>query len=236
MPSSPLENPFNKKNRNSDDSAFFKTVLGKKGAIRKHKLSPTEDFGIEDQLIISPEEQKRIEDERVFGEIILREFRALRQFFGKEILVPPLPKEATKERILEWRRLGLELHYLPPEELAEIHRDEKGIIFYVRPKNINGWKKKPDAVFFDNIKNGELPPEAATLSGSWMLIDSRPKPVRHDGIQKYPADFLAPILEELDKKRIIKHVLRDGKSRLAADSRFGISADELDQTQVMKAI
>ncbi|HEU0051235.1 MAG TPA: hypothetical protein VFQ60_04250 [Patescibacteria group bacterium] len=238
-PFSSLDNPFSKKGRSSDDSAFFDTVLGKKGTIRKRKSSPIGDFSTEDKLIVSPEEQKIMEKEKVITDLMERERLTLRKFFGKEIHVPPLPPEITAEKIKAWEALNLHLHYLPPEEMAEIKRDDNGTIIDVQPKIFPGWKKKPGAGdslidLFDYIKDGRLLPKAAQLPGAWVLIDSRQKPAlnKRDN-QMYANDFLGSVLEELNKKGIIKQSSRNVP--LAANSRFGISAHELNQTQVKKA-
>ncbi|HEU0050599.1 MAG TPA: hypothetical protein VFQ60_00895 [Patescibacteria group bacterium] len=236
MSSHPLENPFNDQKRSSDTPAFFETVLGKKGAEKKSKIPLVEDFDPEDNFIISPEDQKNIEDEKIFREIITRESQALRRFFGREIPVPALPKQATKERILEWRALGLELHYLPPISMAEIKRDPEGKILEVIPIDFPGWKKKPRDWFFEMIKDGSLSFEAAKLPGNWVLVDGRPKPDYGDGNQKYPNDFLGPVLEELNKKGIIKQTSSNGEIFLAIDSRYGLSSDELHTSQVKEAI
>ncbi|HEU0050427.1 MAG TPA: hypothetical protein VFQ60_00020 [Patescibacteria group bacterium] len=234
MPSHSLKNPFEiPKERDSNHKAFVKSVLGK-GTSEPN--IPKEDFGTDvDDIHLSAEDQKRIEDEKIFREIIARESVALRNFFGKEIIVPPLPKQATRERILEWRKLGLELHYLPPISMAEIKRDVDGFVTNVQPKNFPGWKKKLSHWFFDKIKSWDLPPEAAKLPGAWVLVDARPKPIEDDGKQMYLNDFLGPVLEELNKKEIIKRTSIHSKT-LLADSRYGLSRIDLDNSRVKEAI
>ncbi|HEU0050429.1 MAG TPA: hypothetical protein VFQ60_00030 [Patescibacteria group bacterium] len=233
-PSSSLGNPFNDQKRNPDTPAFFETVLGKKGTGRRRKSPPVEDFGAETDFVLSAEDQKRIEDERIFSEIITRESRALRKFFGKEIVVHPLPKQATAERILEWRRLGLELHYLPSISMAEIKRDADGIITDVEPKKFPGWKEKPgegtpdrkyDIDFFDEVKSGDFDPSAVSLPGAWILVDSHEKP--HFDNQ-YVNDPLAPALEGLRKEKIIADFKIKG-------SRFNLSLIELKDPKVLEA-
>ncbi|HEU0050600.1 MAG TPA: hypothetical protein VFQ60_00900 [Patescibacteria group bacterium] len=196
-----------------------------------------EDFGTEDKFFVSPEEQKRMEDERIFGEIISRESQALRRFFGKEIPVPAIPKQATRERILEWRQLGFELHYLPPISLAEIKRDPEGKILEVKPIDFPGWKKKPGARytpdhdgidFFHDVEFGYLDPSALELPGAWILVDTREKPNYDHGEQMYANDPFAPALEELRKEKIVKDFKIKG-------SRFNLSYWELEKTEVLQA-
>ncbi|HEU0050771.1 MAG TPA: hypothetical protein VFQ60_01805 [Patescibacteria group bacterium] len=235
MPSHPLENPFHEqRKRDSDRSDFFGTVLGSKEKnAKKHKTAPVEDWN--EKLNVSEGEQNTIEEEKIISDLMEQERLALRKFFGKEIHVPPLPPEITVEKIKAWEALDLRLHYLPPENLAEIKRDENGTIIDVQPKNFPGWKKKPENWFFKQIKDGKLPPRSAQLPGAWVLIDSRSKPVFRDGIQKYPNDFLGPSLEELNKKGIIEQRANNG-THLDVDSRYGISADELSKKSVRKAV
>ncbi|HEU0050601.1 MAG TPA: hypothetical protein VFQ60_00905 [Patescibacteria group bacterium] len=231
-----LENPFDPKERDPDNAAFVENVLGsKKKGKRELKRKIVEGFGTEVDLHFSAEDRKRIEDEGIFGEIISRERQALRNFFGKEISVPAIPKQATKERILEWRALGFELHYLPPISMAEIKRGEKGEITEVTPIEFPGWKKKPGKRyasglscidFFDDIKAGKLSPLAINLPGAWILIDAREKP---SGLGEYPDDALAPALKELRKDGIVND--RNTKK----ESRFDLSPRELENPKVLEA-
>ncbi|HEU0050770.1 MAG TPA: hypothetical protein VFQ60_01800 [Patescibacteria group bacterium] len=242
MPSHPLENPFEiPKERDPDHKTFVKSVLGKGS-----KSKPKENVGRETEFVLSAEDQKKIEAERIFGEIIVRESQALRKFFGEEIAIPPFPRQATKERILEWRRLGLELHYLPAITMAKIKRGSKGKILEVAPIEFPGWKKKPgkryanqgiSIDFFDKIKSGDLDSSALDLPGAWILVDTREKPSYvGNSDQMYQNDFLGPILEELNEKGIIKQTRINTNEPLRADSRFGISPSELDDLRVKKAI
>ncbi|HEU0050428.1 MAG TPA: hypothetical protein VFQ60_00025 [Patescibacteria group bacterium] len=234
-PSHPLGNPFEiPKERDSNHKAFVKGVLGK-GAPTLPK--PNEDFGTETDLILSAGDQNQIENERIFSEIILRERRALREFFGKEIAVPPLPKEATRKRILEWRRLGFELHYLPKISMAEIKRDPKGKILEVIPIDFPGWKKKPGRPytpnclygmeFFDEVEVGNLDPSVLDLPGSWILIDAHDKPNYDQGDQMYENDPLAPVLEKFRKEGVLTDFRIKG-------SRFCLSPQELENPRVLE--
>ncbi|HEU0050806.1 MAG TPA: hypothetical protein VFQ60_01990 [Patescibacteria group bacterium] len=240
MPSHPLENPFDPlRERISDKKAFVKKVLSKISASGSTSIQE-EDFGPEATNLVSPEDQKRIEDEKIFGEIIFCETQALRKFFGREIPVPHLPKEATRERILEWRRMGFELHYLPNLSVAEIKRDREGKILEVTPIDFPGWKKKPgrrytrgvyinSVEFFDEVKTGGfLDLSALDLFGGWILIDTRKKPNFDKGKQMYENDPLGPALEELRKKNVIEDFKIKG-------SRFNLSSNELENPKVLEA-
>ena len=108
-----------------------------------------------------------------FRELIEQETESLRNFFGHDIEVPPLPPEITPERYDKWKEMGLELHYLPAEEMK-------------KDSNFPGWKKKPEDWFYEKLKAKEIAADSATLSAAWMLIDGREKPNYKDGKQALP--------------------------------------------------
>lgn len=151
-----------------------------------------------------------------FRELIERESESLHNFFGYDIEVPPLSEEITPERYEKWKEMGFELHYLPAEEMK-------------KDRKLPGWKKKPDDWFYGKIENKEVDADSATLSASWILVDTREKPQYQDGKQKYADDVIAETLEDLRKRKVIT----DFKVK---DSRFNISWDELNKPEVRKAI
>lgn len=158
--------------------------------------------------------------------IELRESKAIEKFFGEKLEAAPLPEEITPERYREWREKGFELHYLPPEELSE-------------DRDLPGWQKKPGKrytpdqqhgiEFFDEIKNGNLPKDAAKLPGSWILIDEREKPRYQARKRVYKDDLLAAALEDLRKKNVISDYQ-------IKNSRFNTSHNELHKPEVKEAI
>lgn len=178
---------------------------------------------------VPPPEKPPSETSPELREIIDRETRKLQEFFGLEVFndeireVPPLPPEVTPERVREWRELGFELHYLPEITMAE-------------DRDFPGWRHKPGKrytpgqqyglEFYDEIKNGNLAPDSATLPGSWILADSREKPDYQNGKQLYPNDDqIGAILKDLREQGIIQ----------AFDpptSRFNLSWDELHSTEL----
>jgi len=151
-----------------------------------------------------------------FRELIEQETESLRNFFGHDVEVPPLPPEITPERYEKWKEMGLELHYLPAEEMK-------------KDSNFPGWKKKPEDWFYEKLKAKEIAADSATLPAAWMLIDGREKPNYKDGKQTYKEDVLAETLEDLRKRKIITEFKVKG-------SRFNISWDELNKPEVKKAI
>ncbi|MBI4080607.1 MAG: hypothetical protein HY430_02440 [Candidatus Levybacteria bacterium] len=87
-----------------------------------------------------------------------------------------------------------------------------------------GWKVKPEHWFWEQIKDGNLPQDAATLKEGWYLVDRRGKPNYQDDKQMYEDDYLAPFMENL------RETGRVQKYRFVPDnSRFGASADEIEQ-------
>ncbi len=151
-----------------------------------------------------------------FRELRGREAESLRNFFGYDVEVPPLPAEITMERYEKWKEMGFELHYLPAEEMK-------------KDRELPGWKKKPRDLFYENIKDKKVDADAATLPGAWILADTREKPKYQHAEQMYQDDVLAKTLEELRKKKVIGAFEVEG-------SRFRISWDELHKPEVKKAI
>ncbi len=151
-----------------------------------------------------------------FRELIDREAESLRNFFGYDIEIPELPEEITAERYEKWKEMGLELHYLPAEEMK-------------KDRELPGWKKKPRDWFYEILEAKEVAADAATLPAAWILVDGRDKPHYEDGKQAYKEDVLAKTLEELRKKKAI------GAFEVKC-SRFGIAWDELHEPEVKKAI
>ena len=146
--------------------------------------------------------------------IMEHEKQKLREFFGRDIAVPPLPEGITLEQVQAWEKQHLKLHYLPPIDMAKETELEHWI--------------KPD---YQYINESDLPKDAMLLPGSWLLVDERPKPKYESGNQQYDndTDFLGPVLEELRQKGLIQSFKHPG-------SRFYISPQELENPAVIEAI
>ena len=124
---------------------------------------------------------------------------------------------------------------LPQEVSAILQRAEKaGIgvfeahhlsdITLTKDTNVEGWDKKPENWYWDQIKNGEVSPDAAKLPGSWVLIDKTPKPDYKDGKQLHEKDPFGPLLVKLREDKKIQSI-----KGMPDTSRFGISHNELTQ-------
>lgn len=190
---------------------------------------PLEDWDNEATFDLSPEERKKMKEERAAQELVMREKITLRKFFGREIHVPAPPIEMTIESLHHWESLGFEPHYLPPEDLVDMTCDSTGQIIAIKPKSLPGWKQKPEDWFFEQIKDGKVFQDATILPGCWVLIDTRQKPdYKKDGEQMYENDPLAPVLEKLREANIIEDYR-------VKDSRFYLSAEELEKPEVIAA-
>lgn len=138
----------------------------------------------------------------------------LSEKFDRYIEVPSLPNWVTREKMEEWERKRLELHYLPPFDMSA--------------ENPEGWVK-PNAV---NIEIEKMPADFMALPGCWVVCDSRPKPKyeNEDTMYEDDEDFLSPVLEDLVKAGLIN------KWGLNPKSRFFVSLHDLTKPEVMAAL
>ena len=157
-------------------------------------------------------------DEVVIIERIIRdEGRKLEIIFGRKIEIPPLPKEIPPERIQEWREKKLELHYLPPIDMAQ-------------ESELKNWIR-PNFSFITIGTETGLPADAMKLPGCWTLVDTRERPQKEsdDQVHGDDEDFLGPVLENLRDRNLIVNFKHP-------QSRFNISFDELEKPEVITAM
>ena len=159
------------------------------------------------------------QDKKVGREFEIRfieqEGQKLEAFFGRKIEVPPLPEEITPERIEQWEKQKLELHYLPPIDMSKEHE-------------LTTWKKEPD---FGYLTKSDLPEGVMILFSGWVLVDAREKPQYDKGNQMYKddEDFLGSVLEELRDRGLIEESNNP-------QSRFNILLQELEKPEVIAAL
>ncbi|MFN3301868.1 MAG: hypothetical protein ACK413_02495 [Patescibacteria group bacterium] len=155
-----------------------------------------------------------------------KEEEILSNFFGKKINLP-WPKFSS-EIFLKFSQLGFDLHFLPKIELSE-------------EKNFPGWKEKPKKNFFNLIKEGKLPADAASLFGNWIFIDARQKPQKNNWwITK--DDILVIILRKIFHFDFKKHYQKNNRQLYENDfllpilkengfsSRFSLSWREIEES------
>lgn len=155
-------------------------------------------------------------------EIVKREQKALTQFFGYEIGVPP-PAELlqTMQRAEEIGWIQAEGHYIPNITMQQ-------------NSNFPGWKIKPEEWFWGRFEEKGLKEGVKTLEGNWIIIDGSQKPEYQDGAQMYANDPFTSILSSLRESGKIEKP--EWTWRVASSgSRFGISYDEI-QTRVNPTI
>lgn len=180
-------------------------IIGNKGLFMgdiravfiKHKAIP-----LVDRIM----EKEREYHQAFFGRIFnLSAFEATLRKYGEE-------------KIREWRRLGLEVHFLPPIAMAQ-------------DTEFPGWKVRPEDDFYKWMKNGgirrlwdgclEVDKEAHYLGGITVLIDTRCKPAYDDGQQMWENDnLLGPIIKSQRDAGEIPTYEHGPQS-----SRFGISVE-----------
>ncbi len=144
-------------------------------------------------------------------------------FFGQEFDLT-LMRETIERygyaKIAEWKKLGLEVHFLPSTVL-------------MRNTSFDGWKIQPESWYWDQAENGNLyhrnddgtlvKASGDLLPGRVVLIDTRKKPNYNDGKQMFAKDrdFMGRVIDRLRK---------DGKLARyqygPQTSRFGISSIE----------
>jgi len=147
----------------------------------------------------------------------------LSTFFGREIPVPTPPKELfdtmLRAREINWTQA--EAHFLPPLRLEQ-------------DSEIPGWKVRPEQWFWDQIIEGKITSDSATLDGHWVIVDGSQKPYDEDGMPMYEKDPFASVLEKLRLEGKIEAHHGWGDETLD-NSRFNISRGELRE-QVFPAI
>lgn len=139
---------------------------------------------------ISPEELKRFAKREnpfiagtILEELVSKTQKLLSKRFNKKIEVDPLPSEFTEENLHLWAKYNLKPVFLPDEEIGEN-----------RP--LKNWVK-PEKWFYQKIKEGKIAKDSARIKPGWYLADFTPSVDYNDGIQVYPNDPFALIIERL---------------------------------------
>ena len=145
-------------------------------------------------------------------QLVVDQTQILERFFGQEAI--PEPPKALLEFVERTAELGFTFEpYFEPR------------VQFSQDSNYPGWHVKPVTWLYDQIKRGNVSPDAITLSGNWAAMEAIQKPEYDGGKQLYENDPLAPILEKLrnDGKIAVPNWCR----HIPSTSRFGVSHDEI---------
>ncbi|MBI2448462.1 hypothetical protein HYV44_02810 [Candidatus Microgenomates bacterium] len=173
------------------------------------------------EFFCQPEEKKSLI--KWIDRILKAEDMAHQNFFGQTFDLTPFRQtleKLGKQKVASWRRLGMEIHYLPP-------------FVFTQDLELPGWKIKPEDWFWEKLAKSKLflksdsgemiEMERAEFLGQVVLVDTRCKPTYDNGRQMWKDDeeFLGPIMKQLrDEKKIAPYDL--------PSSRFGVLYQELD--------
>ena len=135
-------------------------------------------------------------------------------FFGAEIPEPGDWLFETAERNRQEELLAMAPFYLPKRQLAE------GISF-------PGLKRPLDSWLYSQIKAGTVDPDADWLPGEWVLFDTTKRPDYNNGKQMYKdTPRFKGMLAMLRERSQI--TVPNAYEDVPRDSRFAVSADEID--------
>ena len=156
---------------------------------------------VETRVLLTPEE------------LVSSEKHSWKNFLGKEIKVPAPPQELldTLSNAQEQGVTVFEAHYLPAIEFKQNLR-------------YPGWKVKPGAWYWEQIKTGRVAKDAANLDGAWVLVDGSQKPDYDNGRQLYENDPFGKILAKLRNEGNIE--VPSSYKHVPETSRFAVTPDE----------
>jgi len=129
---------------------------------------------------------KEITDDSVLADLIRQTSKFLFKRFGKRIKVDSLPTEFTLENLEKWAKYNLKPVFLPGEEILENRPFKKWV--------------KPEKWFYEKLREGKIAKDSAVLKRGWYLADFTLSVDYNNGIQAYPNDPLAPIIERLRRE------------------------------------
>lgn len=139
--------------------------------------------------------------------------RVLENFFGYEAV--SRPSKALMEFVERTTEQGFTFEpYFEPR------------VVFTKDSSYPGLVVKPNPWLFDQIRKGNISPDAAILSGQWAAMEGFQKPEYDGGKQLYANDPLAPELERLRNNGRI--AVPEWCRHIPSISRFGTSPDEID--------
>ncbi|MBI4039867.1 hypothetical protein HY389_00745 [Candidatus Daviesbacteria bacterium] len=153
--------------------------------------------------------------------LIIEQSVVISNFFGTEVPKPGDWLFEADEKIKKEKLFKVAPFYLPRRQLAQ------GV-------NFSGLKFPLDPWIYDQIKAKTVDQDVDWLSGEWILFDITKRPNYQNGRQMYPdmprfKEMLANLREQDQIKGLgsYKHVPKD--------SRFAVSADEIDGSEAVVA-
>ncbi len=153
------------------------------------------------------------------SQLIEKEREALRAFFGGEVPVVTPPSELIEtQKVAEAKGFGILVPlYFPAVEFKQASR-------------YPGWRVKPGAWYWNQIREGRISNDAAKFGGYWGLFDKSRRPNYNGGRQMFKGDPLAPILAQARKEgRIDVPDSIFPENNVPEGSRFDVTLDEQDQ-------
>lgn len=156
--------------------------------------------------------------------LLKTEEKKINEFLGQKVFLPQ--PDISNETLERFKKLGFELHFLPKFELNE----EKKFI---------GWLKPPKSNFYQLIKKGKLSLSNSNLTGRWILIDGRDKPVRvypwlaKDDVIVFLMNLFGvnfyTLSKKFDKQQYDHDFLLEILKKSGFNSRFSLSWRQIDE-------
>jgi hypothetical protein len=132
----------------------------------------------------------------------------------------------SNEDLEKFKKLGFDLHFLPSLEISE-------------EKKFSSWLEPPKSNFYQLIKKGKLSLSSSSLTGRWVLIEGRHKPVRvypwlaKDDVIVFLMNLFGVnfynISKKFDKQQYENDFLLEILKKNGFSSRFSLSWRQIDE-------
>lgn len=148
-------------------------------------------------------------------ELVIDQRKAISNFFGTEVPAPPDRLFVVCDKIRKEKLWTPEIHYIPDRRLSE-------------GSSFPGLEHPFGSALYRWMRDGLIDADGDLLPGQWIIWDPTRRPDYNNGKQMYP---------DTPRFREILAGLRDGEDGIEVpsdykhvpkDSRFAISADEID--------
>lgn len=147
---------------------------------------------------------------------------AISAFFGVEVPTPPDRLFIVCDKLRQEKLWTPEPLYIPYERLSE-------------GRSLPGLKYPLRAALYEWMRQGYVDTDADLLPGQWVIWDPTKRPNYNNGQQMYPdTERFKELLADL-RKRTNGIEIPDDLRHVPQDSRFDISADEIDGSRNLVA-